>query len=295
MQRGLPDLQIGANGNSTKGEISSEMILLRLRRSGRWPETPCCRSEVPRSTEIRKGLAQPNDPRIAPDAFDPGRVVFDQVRCFDLGRCFDQGRWARADGIAATGAGGAIGVAIRRMGGVLPDKARDCAGSSSPSGSDRPSQHRHGRPWPWPHRPTGIPTLIDRPKASGAQRRTSTFPVPRRLPLALVGVADTGGRKSRPSASRQFSAPPAPPEPARSTRSPAPSAKHSRAAPRCKGFAGDTLNTTTCLARLTCQVSDIPNLGTNGFLTRVVQRFAAEAIDSGLSGRHEGLCTRATV
>lgn len=53
------------------------------------------------------------------------------------------------------------------------------------------------------------------------------------------------------------------------------------------GFAGDTLNTATYLARLGCDVAYVTNLGSDAFSTRMVQRFEAEGIGCGLIGRHD--------
>ncbi|MDP4032611.1 MAG: sugar kinase [Pseudorhodobacter sp.] len=56
------------------------------------------------------------------------------------------------------------------------------------------------------------------------------------------------------------------------------------------GFAGDTLNTATYLARLLPEgfvVSYITNLGTDAFSNRMLNSFAAEGIDSAWIGRHD--------
>jgi 2-dehydro-3-deoxygluconokinase len=53
------------------------------------------------------------------------------------------------------------------------------------------------------------------------------------------------------------------------------------------GFAGDTLNTATYLARLGVPVSYVTNLGVDAFSVKMLEGFAAEGIGCGLVGRHE--------
>ncbi|MEO6298292.1 MAG: sugar kinase [Paracoccaceae bacterium] len=53
------------------------------------------------------------------------------------------------------------------------------------------------------------------------------------------------------------------------------------------GFAGDTLNTATYLARLGANVSFITNLGHDAFSTRMLENFRGEGIDTTLIGLHE--------
>jgi 2-dehydro-3-deoxygluconokinase len=53
------------------------------------------------------------------------------------------------------------------------------------------------------------------------------------------------------------------------------------------GFAGDTLNTATYLARLGCTVSYVTNLGHDAFSARMLDNFRAEGIDTRLIGLHD--------
>ena len=53
------------------------------------------------------------------------------------------------------------------------------------------------------------------------------------------------------------------------------------------GFAGDTLNTATYLARLGADVSYITNLGRDGFSARMLTLLQAEGIDTALIGLHD--------
>ncbi len=55
------------------------------------------------------------------------------------------------------------------------------------------------------------------------------------------------------------------------------------------GFAGDTLNTATYLARLGCDVAYVTNLGTDTFSTQMLHALEAETIDCHLIGRHPDL------
>ncbi len=52
------------------------------------------------------------------------------------------------------------------------------------------------------------------------------------------------------------------------------------------GFAGDTLNTATYLARLGAQTAYITNLGRDAFSSHMLTQFQAEGIDTSLIGRH---------
>lgn len=52
------------------------------------------------------------------------------------------------------------------------------------------------------------------------------------------------------------------------------------------GFAGDTLNTATYLARLGAKVSYVTNLGKDAFSDRMVEVCQSEGIDTSLIGRH---------
>lgn len=53
------------------------------------------------------------------------------------------------------------------------------------------------------------------------------------------------------------------------------------------GFAGDTLNTATYLARLGTGVSYVTNLGRDAFSDRMLHNFREEGIDTALIGRHD--------
>ncbi len=53
------------------------------------------------------------------------------------------------------------------------------------------------------------------------------------------------------------------------------------------GFAGDTLNTATYLARLGADVSYVTNLGVDAFSVRMVDTLRTEGIDTTLIGRHD--------